>query len=72
VSFRSFGTPLSSLPPKKKKKEKEKNKGVGASFVFDTLSITPVVSGPPFCGMVCLQECRDDVVDCSSEAPQVN
>jgi hypothetical protein len=27
------------------------------------LSITPVVSGPPFGGMVCLQECRDDVVD---------
>jgi hypothetical protein len=37
-------------------------------FVFDTLSVTPVVSGPPFGGMVCLQECRDDVFDCSCES----
>jgi hypothetical protein len=52
VSLGSFDTPLSPLPPEKK----------------DTLSITLVVSGPPFGGLVCLRKCRDDVVDCSCES----
>jgi hypothetical protein len=64
VSLGSFGTPLST---EKDRKITHKKQGGGLCFVFDTLSITPVVSGPPFGGMVCLQECRD-VVDCSCES----
>jgi hypothetical protein len=37
-------------------------------YFFDTLSITLVVSGLPFGGLVCLRKCRDDVVDCSCES----
>jgi hypothetical protein len=37
-------------------------------YHFETFSITPVVSGPPFGGMVCLQGCRDDVVDSFCES----
>jgi hypothetical protein len=52
---------LFEAAPEKDQKKKPK-------IVFDTVSITPVVSGPPFGGMVCLQECRDDVVECSCES----
>jgi hypothetical protein len=35
---------------------------------FDTLSITLVVSDPPFGSLVCLSKCHDDVVDYSCES----
>jgi hypothetical protein len=41
---------------------------VGRVLFIDTLSITLVVFGPPFGGLVCLEKCRDDVVDCSCES----
>jgi hypothetical protein len=44
-----------AAPEKEKKKPNPKKQGGGACFIFDTASITPVVSGPPFGGMVCLQ-----------------
>jgi hypothetical protein len=37
-------------------------------FFFYTLSITLVVSGLPFGGLVCLRKCRDDVNDFSCES----
>jgi hypothetical protein len=63
----SFSTPLSPLSPKNKQKKTQKNKEAGRVLFFDTLSITLVVSGPPFGGLVCLRKCRDDV-DCSCES----
>jgi hypothetical protein len=54
--------------PKNKQKKKTKKQGGGAYFIFDTLSITLIVSGPPIGGMVCLRKCRDNIVDCSCES----
>jgi hypothetical protein len=36
----------------------------GRVLFIDILSITLVVSGSPFGGLVLLRKCRDDVVDC--------
>jgi hypothetical protein len=47
---------------KKNTKKDTKNKGVGVFYIFDTLSITLVVSGLPFGGLVCQRKCRGDVV----------
>jgi hypothetical protein len=57
-------------PPGKKPHKKHKKQGSGACFIFDTLSITLVVSGPPFGSLVCLREYRDGVVDCSCESAE--
>jgi hypothetical protein len=61
--------PFSCSPtaPEKKKKTHKKQRS-GAYFIFDTLSITLVVSGPPIGDVICLSKCRDDVVDWSCES----
>ena len=41
---------------------------MGQVLFFDTLSITLGVYGLPFSGLVCLEECRNNAVDCSSES----
>jgi hypothetical protein len=39
--------PPSPPAPKKKKKKTQKNKGAGYVLMYDTLSITLILSGPP-------------------------
>jgi hypothetical protein len=63
-----WGALVLPFPPCPQKKRHKKKQGAGACFIFDTLSIILVVSGPPFGGLVCLGKCQDDVIDCSCES----
>jgi hypothetical protein len=57
-----LGASVLPFPPSPLAREKTKTRERGVFYFFDTLSVTLVVSGPPFGSLVCLRKCHDDVV----------